>query len=649
MSALSVMSLIAPTAPVGANAETVDTAADGALFAGLVAAVAPSLKGTGEDGAPVAAATPAETDAAGTPALDIAVEAAPAWAPVPLIAPAPLPVAPATPAAPVAEGAPPAPTGAPAVAPTPPITPAPLLDTAPAAPLANAPTTAPAGDVRSKAAAALPISGAVPSSDTPQQTLDAVKAPAAPAVSAPPESASVEVRPVQAMAQPAAAAPQPVAQQSTAPSVEGLPPTGQPTRQAAASARPADATAPASPIASATTAVADDATALPHAEAVPVARAAAPAPMSVVMTASSIPAAPTTATTTRPATETAPAQPLAAEPVVPATPTAGAEASAPVAAPASRPTAPVAPHPVVPSTSQPARPAPSDDTADTVKTAAAPVVASSEPETEVAPQTPPPTIAAPAPAPAPARNGSARLDERRSNAATASAPAEARGDASTGARSILPTSTPSVAVPATTAALSDTAAPAPLATADAAPLDAQPDLAPAQPLLDAQTAAPTAHRDLGLSQLSRATVETTAQLAAQIIRKLEGRSTRFDMALTPEGLGRVDVSLEIDSDGRLAARLAFDNPAAATDMRARADELRRQLQDAGFQLTQDSLEFSDRNPSSSFGGGGAFDRAPDRRAFAGAARLAAEADTALPAPGAWASLSQTRDRVDLKV
>ncbi|NWE54353.1 flagellar hook-length control protein FliK [Brevundimonas sp. P7753] len=121
------------------------------------------------------------------------------------------------------------------------------------------------------------------------------------------------------------------------------------------------------------------------------------------------------------------------------------------------------------------------------------------------------------------------------------------------------------------------------------------------------------------------------------------------MALTPEGLGRVDVSLEIDSDGRLAARLAFDNPAAATDMRARADELRRQLQDAGFHLTQDSLEFSDRNPSSGFSGGGAFDRVPNRRAFAGAARLAAQADTVLPPPGAWTSLSMTPDRVDMKV
>ncbi|MND85731.1 Flagellar hook-length control protein FliK [compost metagenome] len=118
------------------------------------------------------------------------------------------------------------------------------------------------------------------------------------------------------------------------------------------------------------------------------------------------------------------------------------------------------------------------------------------------------------------------------------------------------------------------------------------------------------------------------------------------MALTPEELGRVDVSLEIDNDGRLTARLAFDNPAAAADLRGRADELRRQLQEAGFHLAEDSLEFAERDPNSNFGGG---ERRPDRRAFAGAARLAAEADAAAPPPGAWTSLSLTPDRVDLKV
>lgn len=176
--------------------------------------------------------------------------------------------------------------------------------------------------------------------------------------------------------------------------------------------------------------------------------------------------------------------------------------------------------------------------------------------------------------------------------------------------------------------------------------------APVQPAAAAQTSAPQQEsappRDLGLSHLSRATVETTAQIAAQIIKKLDGRSTRFDMALTPEGLGRVDVSLEIESDGQVTARLAFDTPAAAADLRARADELRRQLLEAGLHLSSDDLEFAERDPSSGFGGG-AFERQPDRRAFTGAARLAAEADSLVPPPSAWTSLSLTPDRVDLKV
>lgn len=226
-------------------------------------------------------------------------------------------------------------------------------------------------------------------------------------------------------------------------------------------------------------------------------------------------------------------------------------------------------------------------------------------------------------------------DGAETSASARLAPSDAPADAATASAA-----RPAVApAPVVAVSASSPAAPSPEADPAAAPLP--PAEAPAPQ-------APGAHRDLGLSQLSRATVETTAQIAAQIIRKLDGRSTRFDMALTPEGLGRVDVSLEIESDGQVTARLAFDNPAAAADLRARADELRRQLLDAGLQVSPDDLEFAERDPSSGFGDG-AFERQPDRRAFAGAARLAAEADAAVPPPGAWTSLSLTPDRVDLKV
>ena len=205
----------------------------------------------------------------------------------------------------------------------------------------------------------------------------------------------------------------------------------------------------------------------------------------------------------------------------------------------------------------------------------------------------------------------------------------------------------SKAAPAAADADAIQAAPIAPLTADAPPPPPSAD-APADLPRAADTTAVATARDQSYSMLSRATVETTAHLAANIIRKLEGRSTRFDMVLTPEDLGRVDVSLEIDSDGKLAARLAFDNPAAAADLRARADELRRQLQDAGFQVASDSLDFSQRDPSS---GGGAFERQQQRNAlFAGGSRLAAQADLAAASPvGAWTNHSLTPDRVDVRV
>ena len=160
-----------------------------------------------------------------------------------------------------------------------------------------------------------------------------------------------------------------------------------------------------------------------------------------------------------------------------------------------------------------------------------------------------------------------------------------------------------------------------------------------------ETAAPA--RDHSLSTLSRATIDATAQIAAQILRKLEGRSTRFEITLKPAELGRVDVKLDVDSEGRLAARLAFDNPAAATDLRGRADELRRQLEQAGFQMADDAFEFAERDSGSS-----AFDRGQDarhgqNRAFAAAARLKSEIDMAQPPQ--WLALSLSPAGVDMKV
>ncbi len=83
----------------------------------------------------------------------------------------------------------------------------------------------------------------------------------------------------------------------------------------------------------------------------------------------------------------------------------------------------------------------------------------------------------------------------------------------------------------------------------------------------------------------RGSPQTVANLAAQIAKKLEGRSTRFDLELNPQGLGRVDVRMEIGATGRMSAAMTFDTPAAAAELRARASELQRHLEQAGFDLS----------------------------------------------------------------
>ena len=83
----------------------------------------------------------------------------------------------------------------------------------------------------------------------------------------------------------------------------------------------------------------------------------------------------------------------------------------------------------------------------------------------------------------------------------------------------------------------------------------------------------------------RGAPQTVANLAAQIAKKLDGRSTRFDVQLDPAGLGRVDVRMEIGASGRMTAAMTFDTPQAAAELRARAAELQRHLEQAGFDMS----------------------------------------------------------------
>lgn len=146
------------------------------------------------------------------------------------------------------------------------------------------------------------------------------------------------------------------------------------------------------------------------------------------------------------------------------------------------------------------------------------------------------------------------------NAVTAAASAEAKGQPASAFETDAPVATASEA------------------KAEPAGADA-PDFQPAAPAAAAHAQATPAH-----AAPARVTSETIANLTAQIGKKLEGRSTKFDVELTPAGLGHVSIAVEIAASGKMTAAMSFDSPQAAAELRARSHELQRALEQAGFDL-----------------------------------------------------------------
>ena len=110
---------------------------------------------------------------------------------------------------------------------------------------------------------------------------------------------------------------------------------------------------------------------------------------------------------------------------------------------------------------------------------------------------------------------------------------------------------------------------------------------PQAPFTPAANATASANNAVALTHAAdvRGSPQTVASLAAEIARKLDARSTRFDVQLEPAGLGKVDVRVEIDAAGKVSAAMAFDNQQAASELKSRAGELQRALEQAGFDLS----------------------------------------------------------------
>ncbi len=150
---------------------------------------------------------------------------------------------------------------------------------------------------------------------------------------------------------------------------------------------------------------------------------------------------------------------------------------------------------------------------------------------------------------------------------------------------------------------------------------------------------------------ARATPETVARFAADVVRKLEGQSTRFDIQLDPHGLGKVDVAIEIDRHGKLTAAMSFDSPQSAADLGSRAADLRLALEQAGFDVADDGLTFDLTGQGAGFGGreaGQREDRAWNGRAFQRAQAGAEDADLSLTPTPSFTD-RRTRSGVDIRI
>lgn len=215
-----------------------------------------------------------------------------------------------------------------------------------------------------------------------------------------------------------------------------------------------------------------------------------------------------------------------------------------------------------------------------------------------APSTAPPILASAAPV-APSRPGSTVARACASSSRLSTTPAavvSASGSAPVPAESAVV----AAALPAQGAGSRDlgdddqgsSSAPAAAPVADGGSTPSPPDpFVAAAPPPTVSTAAP-------VPAVGHATV---AGLAAEIVRQSGRKASRFDVTLDPDGLGRVDVRLQIAADGRLSARLSFDRQESAAALGARAGELQQALTQAGFDVPPQSLSFE--TSSGGFGGG----------------------------------------------
>ena len=113
-------------------------------------------------------------------------------------------------------------------------------------------------------------------------------------------------------------------------------------------------------------------------------------------------------------------------------------------------------------------------------------------------------------------------------------------------------------------------------------------------------------------------------LALEIAVSAQSGKSRFEIRLDPADLGRIDVRIDVDSNGQVTSHLTVEKPETLSMLRQDAPQLQRALDDAGLKTGNGGLQFSLRDQSSS----GQNDGGNTGR---NAQRLVISDETALPA------------------
>ncbi len=91
------------------------------------------------------------------------------------------------------------------------------------------------------------------------------------------------------------------------------------------------------------------------------------------------------------------------------------------------------------------------------------------------------------------------------------------------------------------------------------------------------------------------------EIAVNMARNLANGTNRFEIRLDPAELGRIDVRMELGTDGRVQAHLTVDKPETLDMLQRDARALEKALSDAGLDMDNGNLEYSLRDDSEGSG------------------------------------------------